>query len=33
MAYIRRLAADYPDIVTVDVLGQSYEGRDILIVR
>lgn len=33
MAYLRRLANDYSDIVTVESIGQSYEGRDILLLK
>lgn len=33
MAYIRRLGQTYPDLVTVESIGQSYEGRDLLSVR
>ncbi|ERL83355.1 hypothetical protein D910_04253 [Dendroctonus ponderosae] len=33
MAYVRRLATDYPDITTLELIGQSYEGRDILALK
>ncbi|KAH1011513.1 hypothetical protein HUJ04_000864 [Dendroctonus ponderosae] len=33
MAYLRRLAADYPNIATVEKIGESYEGRDILMLK
>ncbi|XP_066257603.1 carboxypeptidase B-like [Euwallacea similis] len=33
MAYVRRVAEDYPNIATLEKLGESYEGRDILILR
>lgn len=33
MAYLRRLAQDYPNIVKVESVGQSHEGRDILILK
>ena len=32
-AYLEQLAADYPDIVTLDTLGQSYEKRDMKLIR
>ncbi|KAJ8970945.1 hypothetical protein NQ317_008292 [Molorchus minor] len=32
-AYLLRLAQDYPDIVTAEVIGQSFEGRDLLLVK
>lgn len=31
--YLDDLAATYPDIATVEVLGQSYEGRDLKAIR
>ncbi|KAL1501713.1 hypothetical protein ABEB36_006994 [Hypothenemus hampei] len=33
MAYLRRLANDYPQIVTLDKIGESYEGRDLLLIH
>ncbi|XP_018567158.1 carboxypeptidase B [Anoplophora glabripennis] len=32
-AYLQQLAADYPSIVTTEVVGQSFEGRDISLIR
>ncbi|XP_059613704.1 carboxypeptidase B-like [Phlebotomus argentipes] len=31
--YLRNLAAKYPNLVTLEMAGKSYEGRDILVVR
>ncbi|XP_059613884.1 carboxypeptidase B-like [Phlebotomus argentipes] len=31
--YLRNLAAEYPNLVTLETAGKSYEGRDILVVR
>ncbi|KAJ8970944.1 hypothetical protein NQ317_008291 [Molorchus minor] len=33
VAYLERLAQDYPNIVTTEVVGRSFEGRDILLIR
>ncbi|XP_066149003.1 carboxypeptidase B-like [Euwallacea fornicatus] len=33
VAYVRRVAEDYPNIATLERLGESYEGRDILILH
>lgn len=33
MAYLRRLADDYPEKVTVEKIGESYEGRDLLLLQ
>lgn len=33
MAYLRKLADDYPSIATVEKIGESYEGRDILMLK
>ncbi|XP_055687463.1 carboxypeptidase B-like [Lutzomyia longipalpis] len=32
-SYLRALAADYPNLVTLDQAGTSYEGREILVIR
>ena len=32
-AYLSQLAADHPDIATVDTIGDTYEGRQISIIR
>ncbi|XP_018567127.1 carboxypeptidase B [Anoplophora glabripennis] len=32
-AYLRRLEADYPNVVTTEVIGKSFEGRDLLIIK
>ncbi|KAJ8922113.1 hypothetical protein NQ315_004047 [Exocentrus adspersus] len=32
-AYLRQLETNYPDIVTTEVIGQSFEGRDLLTIR
>ncbi|XP_066149004.1 carboxypeptidase B-like [Euwallacea fornicatus] len=29
VAYVRRIAQDYPEITTMETIGQSHEGRDI----
>ncbi|KAL1501712.1 hypothetical protein ABEB36_006993 [Hypothenemus hampei] len=33
MAYVRRVAEDYPDKASVETIGQSYEGTDILLLK
>ncbi|KAJ8950616.1 hypothetical protein NQ318_010815 [Aromia moschata] len=32
-AYLLRLGEDYPDIVKTEVIGKSFEGRDLVLVR
>ncbi|XP_055704366.1 carboxypeptidase B-like [Phlebotomus papatasi] len=32
-AYLRNLATEYPNLVTVEVAGESFEGREILVAR
>nr|ABV60312.1 putative carboxypeptidase B [Lutzomyia longipalpis] len=31
--YLRQLGTEYPNLITVEVAGNSYEGREILVVR
>ncbi|KAJ8950626.1 hypothetical protein NQ318_010825 [Aromia moschata] len=33
IAYLRQLEVDYPDILKTEVIGRSFEGRDLLLVR
>ncbi len=32
VVWLEQLAADHPDLVTIDTYGRSYEGRDLLVV-
>ncbi|KAJ8950617.1 hypothetical protein NQ318_010816 [Aromia moschata] len=33
VAYLERLEQEYPDIVTTEVVGKSFEGRDVVLIR